>query len=311
MKIVNVIMATCNGEKYLREQIESLLNQTYPIRIYVRDDASTDMTRRILQEYDGYCQNGTELHVMESAEKLGYPMCFWRPLLDCPDGDYYAFCDQDDVWLPDKIEQAVSCLEGKRDDVPLLHYSAVYYCDENLRRIRASQFSVHYKGDSSHVDPFKLIYSGEALGMTFLFNNAMRDIVRNAVERQHADSKDEFIKKTAAVLGEVYYNTQPEVLYRRHGSTVSGNANATSLFRRYLTLIKAYLKDKSDLQEDYYIFQYLYENYRKEIYDREMLKIVWAFRENGRWIRCFWKHRYRFVLMDEIGLRVFIALGRR
>ena len=311
MKTVNIIMATCNGEKYLREQMESLLGQTYPVRIYVKDDASTDSTMQILQEYDGYSQGGTEVHVFGNTEKLGYPMCFWRPLLDCPRADYYAFCDQDDVWISDKIERAVKCLEGKREDIPILHYSAVNYCDGELNVVRKSQFAVNYRGNDPKADPYKLIYSGEALGMTFLFNNAMREIIRTAVEKDHAIYKDEFIKKAAAVMGEVYYNTDPEVNYRRHSSTVMGDANPTSLLKRYLILMRAYFKDKSNLQEDYYTFQYFYDNYHDQIHDKEMLKLVWAFRDGGKWIRCFFRRRYRFLLVDEIGIRVFIALGRR
>ncbi len=304
-------MATCNGEKYLREQMESLLNQTYPVQIYIKDDASTDGTMQILQEYDGYSQSGTEVHVLKDTGKVGYPLCFLKTLLDCPEADYYAFCDQDDVWLPEKIEKAVKCLDGKREDIPVLHYSAVNYCDEKLNIVRKSQFAVNYKGNDPHVDSFKLIYSGEALGMTFHFNNAMRDVIRIAVENWEITAKDGFIKTAAAVLGEVYYNTEPEVMYRRHSSTVMGDANPTSLLKRYITLVCGYLKDDSILKGDYYIFQYLYENYKHQIYDKEMLRLVWAFRDDGKWIRCFCKRRYRFSLTDEIGLRVLIALGRR
>src|SRR4051812_7982425 len=94
MRVV-LIMSTFNGAKYLREQLDSLRAQTVDVVIWARDDGSTDETRVILNEY------GIE-HV--AGRNIGAADSFMEAIRTCPyTGDYYGFCDQDDVWMPDKL----------------------------------------------------------------------------------------------------------------------------------------------------------------------------------------------------------------
>ena len=113
MEKVIVLLASYNGEKYLRDQLDSLINQTYKnIDVYIRDDNSTDKTMDIINEYCGKSINGINFIKVDSCGKnLGYPDCFWEILKNVPRAKYYCFCDQDDYWLPEKIESSVKCLE--------------------------------------------------------------------------------------------------------------------------------------------------------------------------------------------------------
>ena len=116
---VNIIMSTYNGERYIREQLDSLLKQDYPdIEIYVRDDGSTDQTFAILQDY----AQKYGIHVVQ-GKNLGFAGSFFEAMRMAEEGDYYSFCDQDDIWLPDKVRLAVKCLEQQKQDRPLLYYS--------------------------------------------------------------------------------------------------------------------------------------------------------------------------------------------
>lgn len=104
MEKVIVLLASYNGEKYLRDQLDSLINQTYKnIDVYIRDDNSTDKTMDIINEYCGKSINGINFIKVDSlGRNLGYPDCFWEILKNVPRAKYYCFCDQDDYWLPEK-----------------------------------------------------------------------------------------------------------------------------------------------------------------------------------------------------------------
>ena len=109
---VHILLASYNGGKYIREQLDSLLAQTYPnISIYIRDDGSTDNTVSIIQDYIAGNTSSKKIVLLENGGvNLGCPASFYQILKECPPADYYAFCDQDDIWYPDKIKRAVKKL---------------------------------------------------------------------------------------------------------------------------------------------------------------------------------------------------------
>ncbi len=106
-------MATCNGEKYIQEQIESLLNQSLqPSKIIVVDDSSADSTPSAILKYH---KKYPDLIVFEQNERnLGHKKAFERGITLC-DADYIALCDQDDIWQPDKLQRCYHALEENLD----------------------------------------------------------------------------------------------------------------------------------------------------------------------------------------------------
>ena len=117
---VTVAMSTYNGERYLREQIDSILNQkNVDIVLFVRDDGSKDATLDILGEYSAKYDNV----LFSAGNNLGIGKSFYEALRLAPESDYYAFSDQDDVWLQDKVASGVKALEMLEKDgegIPLL-----------------------------------------------------------------------------------------------------------------------------------------------------------------------------------------------
>lgn len=108
---VSVVMATYNGEKYIREQIDSILNQSYPIHeLIIQDDCSTDSTPDICREYEAKHHN---VHFFENANNLGFNENFRTASMRAT-GDFIAISDQDDVWFPEKIEKQVKTI-GEHD----------------------------------------------------------------------------------------------------------------------------------------------------------------------------------------------------
>lgn len=102
-KSVQVVMSTYNGEKYLKEQIDSILSQEgVDVRLYIRDDGSSDRTTDILASY----QEHKNVKI-EKGNNLGFAKSFLTALDECDEADYYAFSDQDDVWEKDKLSTAI------------------------------------------------------------------------------------------------------------------------------------------------------------------------------------------------------------
>ncbi len=138
---VAVLMATYNGERYVAEQIQSILRQTYPAwTLFVRDDGSQDGTAGIVEQFA--LQHSTRIRVVPNQEgRLGVDKNF-STLLGAAEAEYYMFCDQDDVWLPNKIENTLACMQSLEKDegdrTPLLVYTDLRPVDEHLREIDAS-----------------------------------------------------------------------------------------------------------------------------------------------------------------------------
>ncbi|MBP3729596.1 MAG: glycosyltransferase, partial [Lachnospiraceae bacterium] len=128
---VLVLLASYNGEKYIREQIDSVLEQKgdFDLLLRIRDDGSSDRTREVIRE--SIRQWGAERIELVEGENLGYNGNFFA-LLDQAEGfDYYALCDQDDIWLPGKIQAAMEALS--QGEGPALYSAISRMVDENKR----------------------------------------------------------------------------------------------------------------------------------------------------------------------------------
>ena len=127
-KKVAVIMSTYNGEKFIREQLDSILNQSYKnIELIVRDDGSKDKTVEIVKEYQAKHKN---IKLFE-GQNLGFVKSFFE-LLKLAEADYYAYADQDDIWIENKIELAVNSLNKLDDQKPNMAFGNSDYYDENM-----------------------------------------------------------------------------------------------------------------------------------------------------------------------------------
>ena len=216
-KRVCVVMSTYNGEKYLREQIESLESQTLlPERIHIRDDGSVDGTKdlikRLAEEYDNI--------TYDLCGNIGWRLGFIEALRQCGSYDLYAFCDQDDVWLPEKLESAVDLLEPKfNHDTPLLYAGNVTIADSNLKPIKLfneKPVDILYKDF-----PHTLTMDEMAGGLTYVFNDAAKDLLLG-FEYPGIAGHDRLLMLICKLYGEIVYDFNSYVLYRQHGNNAIG-----------------------------------------------------------------------------------------
>ena len=230
---VAILMSTYNGEKYLEEQIISLLNQTYAnIFIYVRDDGSTDATLAILEKYR------SEHFVIFAEENIGVVGSFFELLKLAGEHDYYAFCDQDDVWHNDKIMMAAAWLSEKavmpQQDVAL-YCAGIEIVDEKLSH---KGFYPQWKRPAGFENA---MVQNIAAGLTSVMSAKLRnELVAHMPNIKQIVMHDWWVYLVASALGIVYYDSRPVVKYRQHGANNWG-ANASGM-NRWVKRIYKFLK---------------------------------------------------------------------
>lgn len=214
MKLI-ILMSTYNGEKYLKKQLDSLLNQELkPDLIYIRDDGSKDDTVNILEEYSSeynfikyYC-----------GKNLGPGRSFFELINNCEKADYYALCDQDDVWFEDKLSTAINKLEKEDNNIPLLYCSKYTLTDKDLNPINSNVSKLYNYSDFSH----SLIYH-TAPGCTFVFNDEARNkILKYDVNKEYMLIHDAIIHKVVCMFGKMILDNSSHMYYRQHSSNEIG-----------------------------------------------------------------------------------------
>ena len=207
---VEILLSTYNGSSYLPALLESLARQNYrSARVDIRDDGSTDSTLALLREPS--LPFPTSVTV---GSNLGAAQSYFSLLRQVhPDSQFVAFCDQDDVWLDDKLAAAVTALRGYLQ--PALSCSAVAMVDANLRPI-----GIHRRCTRGPSFANALV-ENVATGCTIVMNRAAVDILKRCIP-QHALMHDAWSYLVIAGCGTVIYDPHPRVLYRVHDKNAIG-----------------------------------------------------------------------------------------
>ncbi len=220
---IDILLSTYNGERYLRELLESIINQSFTDwRLLIRDDGSRDKTPEILDEY--HRRNPDKIILMPQADgNLGAMLSFGK-LMEYSTASYVMFCDQDDVWLKDKIQLSFNKLlelEQKfGHERPLLVYTDSMLADQDLNVISNSM--LHHMGfDRPKVAQFRnLILCNVAIGNTVIFNRAL--VKLSCPIPKDATMHDWWVAIVASAFGHVDYVPSPTVFYRQHDDNVCG-----------------------------------------------------------------------------------------
>jgi rhamnosyltransferase len=214
MDKVLILLSTYNGEKYLPELITSLLEQKkVNIHILVRDDGSTDKTVSLLRAIDDI---RLELYIGENKRAVGsFLDLIQRASLNY---DYYAFCDQDDVWLDDKLNTAICKLSNVDRTIPSLYYSGQIITDSNL--------NILYKHniDTKRSVKANCIFNQMA-GCTAVFNQALLQALKKYIPKNVYGHDVWCYRVCAALGGNIVVDSEGRILYRQHGDNVVGLQN--------------------------------------------------------------------------------------
>ncbi|MDR0921034.1 MAG: glycosyltransferase family 2 protein [Lactobacillales bacterium] len=212
-----ILLSTYNGEQFLREQIDSILAQTLQNwTLYIRDDGSSDGTVAIIREYTKAHEN---IHFFneQRQENVGVIRSFLG-LLKGVEADYYCFCDQDDVWFPEKVQVTLEKMLTLPKEAPNLVYTDLEVVDEHLVRLFPSM--IRKQSDHPNLDLLSEITENTVTGCTMMINEALKKkATSNATS---IIMHDWWFALIAAAFGNLVYLDQPTVYYRQHSNNVLG-----------------------------------------------------------------------------------------
>ena len=211
MDKVLVMLSTYNGVLYLEEQLASILAQKgVEVFLRVRDDGSTDQTVEILQEWARRNPN----IVWSAGKNKGWAASFMDLVYESGEYDYYAFADQDDIWLPDKLSHAVAQLK-KMPEGPQLYFS-------NIRLWKNGRDIGMWKSPSLRFDKYTSMVQCVATGNTMVFNSELCTLLCEERRPSAVLAHDYWVFQVAVLLGNVVYDSGSCILYRQHGKNEVG-----------------------------------------------------------------------------------------
>lgn len=256
MKVL-VLMSTYNGDRYLREQIDSILAQEdVEVQLLVRDDGSKDKTCDILDEYASQYEN---IKILKS-NNVGFVKSFSKLLSIAQNYkhqlDYFAFSDQDDVWKPKKLKIACEHLSRMNQNLPLLFTSNSECTDKNMNILGLFHQKEPYRTKEN-----VMIYATEQ-GCSMVFNKKAVELynLHHPVISWH----DRWMSFICNFFGEMYYTHEPLFYYRLHENNTLGGK--TSLYQRLLnTFIIIAKKDR----DSYPMIKEFYQLYETSLSDTD------------------------------------------
>ncbi len=221
MEQVQVLMSTYNGEKYIKEQIESINNQRNVVaNILVRDDGSKDNTQKIIKNYNIKMIKGSNLKPAKS----------FMELIECSDDNYkfYALSDQDDYWLPNKLNRAIEQIKKYNQDIPIVYFSAKKIVNDKLEYLYTLE-------EEEKTTLGSAMIKNIATGCTMVFNKKMKTILKK-YKPGNIEMHDAWIYRLCLAIGGIAINDKESyILYRQHENNVIGvnNKVISRLKRRF------------------------------------------------------------------------------
>ena len=245
---IDILLATYNGEKYLREQIESILNQTYKnIRLIVSDDCSKDGTRKILEEYKN---KDERIKVYYQEKNLGVVKNI-EFLLGKVESPYYMLADQDDYWLPEKAEKSLETLKNNNAD---LVFGDLEVVDENLNTMYESfnDYMLLSRKINKYIDSYKVNYLYNCVtGCTVLAKKETIEKILPLPTNSKYLIHDHWIGLMASLNGKLAYMPEKYIKYRQHGNNQVGTEKISHGFKKLEQVREHFINVKLGVFETY------------------------------------------------------------
>lgn len=301
MKIA-VLMSSYNGEKYIKEQIDSILHQTgnFTLDLWVRDDGSSDSTPAILEEYAK-----TGKLRWYSGSNLRSAKSFLHLLQNCKGYDFYAFADQDDYWQPDKLSCALQALANKPG--MQLYFSNAELVDAKLHSLGRNVYR-----QTPKLDLETLSCAGGILGCTIVFNAELAKAVQEKPMPQKVIMHDFYVSELCLALGgTITFDPAAHMKYRQHGDNVVGVS--TSFFKIVASRLRAiFTRPEISIADQASV---LLEQYENDMSDetKKWLTNISVYRENAFRRLCLATSVYTKYINKNMSLqlRCSLLLGNR
>lgn len=292
-KMVNVLISTFNGERFIEQQIESILTQSYEnYHIYVRDDGSDDMT---IQKVERYLKTGKV--TLYKGKNIGFAQSFLELLQISDFGDYWAFCDQDDVWHKDKLKWSVDWMERQNSIKPCLFHSAFENVDIDLQHIS------FYKPISSKYDFRRALTECRYFGFSMVINSALRSLMLKG-NAQNIVSHDWWAQLIAVKFGVCEFDSRVASKHRRHMDSITLDNG-----KKKIHWLEKSLKDGNRIANNAEEFERIFEGDLTSL-DKKILRFFTHKTIGGNITRAFYLKRWRPTLISEVILRSLMLIGK-
>ncbi|WP_261769462.1 glycosyltransferase family 2 protein [Paenibacillus polysaccharolyticus] len=239
---VCVMLSTYNGAKYIEEQLESLIAQRHiEMDIYIRDDGSSDGTLLKIRKFAESIPQEIGFHIFE-GENVGVIGSFFELMrLTQPKYDFYAFCDQDDVWQPFKLSRAVEQLQSRPSDIPLMYCSSTQMVDQELNHL-----NIWPQLPPKPLSMCNALVENCCVGCTMVLNSVTFEHLRMNLPSDPTSiiMHDWWIYLFVASFGEVIFDKEPMILYRQHQGNVLGGSN-DKLFTKWKNRWNRFMNGKN------------------------------------------------------------------
>lgn len=228
---IAILMATYNGDKYLRQQIESIINQTYrDFILYIRDDGSCDKTVEIVHDY---ARRDRRIHLI--SDTINHRGCgdSFKFLASNVDADYYLFSDQDDLWNNNKVELTLQTLiEHEKIGTPIVVHTDLEIVDENLNTLQPSFFKYTHREPEKASDLKYTCAYPTITGCTAAFNRKARDLYIKTPKTWclHDQLLGLVVVANGGEIVPIYEQT---LKYRQHSSNVLGATAERSVLSKF------------------------------------------------------------------------------
>lgn len=272
---IDILMSTYNGEKYLENQLLSLLMQRYKDwTLYIRDDGSTDNTVAIINKF---VQLDSRIKLVEKGENLGYGKSFMQ-LLPYSTADYVAFCDQDDIWFEDKLLNTLKQAQQLDDnDSPLLICCQGHTYSDKYGVITNSTIPRYQAKDLRSF----LFVNGGYEGCLFLCNRKLIDMAKDYGASYF--SHDNILCLIAHTFGRVKFLMTPLILYRHHDNNTSGSKTVGIVRLIKFVDRQATVITKAAYNQQKAFFEFFYNDLTSEQID--IFNAYLAFPQLSKWAR--------------------------
>lgn len=307
--MIDILMAVYNGEKYLSEQIESILAQTeIEWRLFICDDCSSDSSFNVALQYAQKYPN--RIIAYNNNTPSGSACANFVSMLKNSEADYVMFSDQDDFWCPDKIKltfEKMQELEAQFPDSPVLVHTELQIADRELN-ITAPSFTGFQGLNPRYTGLNRLLCQNNITGCTVMINRALADIIKYAPAEDML-MHDWWAGLAAAAFGHIGFVDKPTIKYRQHGENQLGAINNRSVSGA-LRIVKDRLHSKKRVGITYTQAKEFYEYYKPLLNEksRVILETYIDIPAHSKLVRMYKLIRYGFLkqnFMTAIGQLVF------
>lgn len=225
---VNILMSTYNGQQFLSEQIRSIKEQSYTDwTLFIRDDGSSDNTKEILKDFE---HQDSRIHLIDSdkSDNLGVIKSFHK-LVNHDRADFYFFSDQDDVWLPNKLELSLKEAQNYPANLPLMVYMDLKVVNQDLEIMTESM--VKSQSHHANTELVQELTENTVTGGVAMINHTLAEMWQ---ETDDILMHDWYLALLASAFGNLVFIDQPGELYRQHSDNVLGARTLSKRFKKWI-----------------------------------------------------------------------------